>query len=222
MAKYEFGAGRFKLGERVEILTTKHRGILIGEMIHLSGCNTYRVLLPAVKKEYDGGSKIINIDHLLLRKLEQNESVLQKDSELTEDNSFMPKGIDVNAEWLLKGLSDKKEPMPEIDEAIGVEDIAFKPGAEVWNKVYGFPMLLQYIHRGIYTKELVYGLSYMADGKEVGIDSHSYGLLLMSQKIDVFPNPKPKEKVGPILSDSRLDLISNNSANEYRRFGLEE
>jgi len=222
MTKYEFGAGGFKLGERVEILTTKHRGILIGEMIHLSGCNTYRVLLPTVKKEYDSGSRIINIDHLLLRKLEQNESVLQKDSELTEDNSFMPKGIDVNAEWLLKGLSDKKEPMPEIDEAIGVEDIAFKPGAEVWNKVYGFPMLLQYIHRGIYTKELVYGLSYMADGKEVGIDSHSYGLLLMSQKIDVFPNPKPKEKVGPILSDSRLDLISNNSANEYRRFGLEE
>jgi hypothetical protein len=222
MTKYEFGAGGFKLGERVEILTTKHRGILIGEMIHLSGCNTYRVLLPTVKKEYDGGSKIINIDHLLLRKLEQNESVLQKDGELTEDNSFMPKGTDVNAEWLLKGLSDKKEPMPEIDEAIGVEDIAFKPGAEVWNKVYGFPMLLQYIHRGIYTKELVYGLSYMADGKEVGIDSHSYGLLLMSQKIDVFPNPKPKEKVGPILSDSRLDLVSNNSANEYHRFGLEE
>jgi len=222
MTKYEFGAGGFKLGERVEILTTKHRGILIGEMIHLSGCNTYRVLLPTVKKEYDSGSKIINIDHLLLRKLEQNESVLQKDIELTEDNSFMPKGTDVNAEWLLKGLSDKKEPMPEIDEAIGVEDIAFKPGAEVWNKVYGFPMLLQYIHREIYTKELVYGLSYMADGKEVGIDSHSYGLLLMSQKIDVFPNPKPKEKVGPILSDSRLDLISNNSANEYYRFGLEE
>ncbi|MDR2728956.1 MAG: hypothetical protein LBB56_07470 [Chitinispirillales bacterium] len=222
MTKYEFGAGGFKLGERVEILTTKHRGILIGEMIHLSGCNTYRVLLPTVKKEYDGGFKIINIDHLLLRKLEQNESVLQKDSELTEDNSFMPKGADVNAEWLLKGLSDKKEPMPEIDEAIGVEDIAFKPGAEVWNKVYGFPMLLQYIHREIYTKELVYGLSYMADGKEVGIDSHSYGLLLMSQKIDVFPNSKPKEKVGPILSDSRLDLVSNNYANEYHRFGLEE
>jgi hypothetical protein len=100
MANYEFGAGGFKLGERVEILTKEHRGILIGEMIHLSGCNTYRVLLPTVKKEYDNGFKIINIDHLLLRKLEENESVLQKDSELTEDNSFMPKGTDVNAEWL--------------------------------------------------------------------------------------------------------------------------
>ena len=222
MANYTFGAGGFKLGERVEILTTKHRGILIGEMIHLSGCNTYKVLLPTVKKEYDGGSKIINIDHLLLRKLEQNESVLQKDSELTEDNSFMPKGTDVNAEWLLKGLSDKKEPMPEIDEAIGVEDIAFKPGAEVWNKVYGFPMLLRYIYRDIYTKELIYGLSYMADDKEIGVDSYSYGLLLMNQKIDVFPKPKPQKKVGPLFSDSRLDLISNNSINEYQRFGLEE
>ena len=147
MANYEFGAGGFKLGERVEILTTKHRGILIGEMIHLSGCNTYRVLLPTVKKEYDGGCKIITIDHLLLRKLEQNESILQKNSELTEDNSFMPKGTDVNAEWLLKGLSDKKEPLPEIDEAIGIENMAFKPGAEVWNKIYGFPMLLRYVYR---------------------------------------------------------------------------
>ena len=222
MANYEFGAGGFKLGERVEILTKKHRGILIGEMIHLSGCNTYRVLLPTVKKEYDGGSKIINIDHLLLRRLKQNESLLQKDSELTEDNSFMPKGTDVNAEWLLKGLSDKKEPMPEIDEAIGVEDIAFKPGAEVWNKVYGFPMLLRYIYREIYTKELIYGLSYMADDKEVCIDSHAYGLLLMNQKIDVFPKPNPPKKVGALFSDSRLDLISNNSINEYQRFGLEE
>jgi hypothetical protein len=119
-------------------------------------------------------------------------------------------------------LTDKKESMPEIDEAIGVEDIAFKPGAEVWNKVYGFPMLLQYIHREIYTKELVYGLSYMADGKEVAIDSHSYGLLLLSQKIDVFPEPKPKEKVGPLFSDSRLEPVSKNSLDEYKRFGLEE
>ena len=221
MANYEFGAGGFKLGERVEILTKEYRGILIGEIIHLSGCNTYRVLLPTVKKEYDGGFKIINIDHLLLRKLAENESVLKKDSELTEDNSFMPKGTDVNAEWLLKGLSDKKEPMPEIDEGIGVEDIAFKPGAEVWNKVYGFPMLLQYIHREIYTKELIYGLSYMADGKEVVIDSHSYGLLLMSQKIDVFPAPNPNQKAGPLFSDSRLEPVSKNSY-EYQRFGLEE
>ena len=222
MANYEFGAGGFKLGERVEILTTKHRGILIGEMIHLSGCNTYRVLLPTVKKEYDGGTKTVNIDHLLLRRLEENESVLRKDSELTEDNSFTPKGADVNTEWLLKGLSDKKEPIPEIDEAIGVEEIAFEPGAEVWNKVYGFSMLLRYIYREIYTKELIYGLSYMADDKEVGVDSYSYGLLLMNQKIDVFPKPKPKKKVGPLFDDSRLDLISNNSINEYQRFGLDE
>ena len=48
MLNYEFGAGGFKLGERVEIITTGQRGILIGETVHISGCNTYQILLPKV------------------------------------------------------------------------------------------------------------------------------------------------------------------------------
>ena len=73
MLDYSFGAGDFKLGERVEVLLTGQRGILIEETIHVSGCNTYIVLLPNVTS--GGRMKTTARDHLMLRKLEPDESI---------------------------------------------------------------------------------------------------------------------------------------------------
>ena len=202
MKNYEFGAGGFKLGERVEVLITGQRGVLIAEIAHISGCNTYLVLLPGVIKY--GRKKIVNRDHWLLRKLEPEESIFDEAKELTDENTFSPKGADVNAEWIRAAVKDEKEFIPEIDDAVGVEEIAIRPGMEVWNKVYGMPMIVSHVHRTIFSKELIYGLMYMQDDMEESVYSNAYGLVPMEQKIDLQLDAENKR--GALFEDS-LDNI---------------
>lgn len=207
---YALGSGGFKLGERVEILTTKQRGILISEVIHISGCNTYQVLLPKVIK--DGRMRITHRDHLVLRKLDSCESIFDNTKTLTDDNSFSPKGIDVNAEWILAAVSEDKEYITEVDDAVGVEEIAIYPGMEVWNKVYGKTMLITYICRDIYSKELEYGAVYMVDDKEELVTSRAYALIPIESKLQIHS----ESKTGPIFEDGRNFVINES------RFIIEE
>jgi len=158
MANYAFGAGGFKLGERVEILTTGQRGILIGEIIHISGCNTYQILLPNVLD--DGRLKSTNRDFLMLRRLKTGESLFDGAKELTEENAFSPKSDCGGADYIRAAISEGKEFIPVIDDAAGIEDIAVMPGMEVWNHVYGKTMIVSYIYREIFSKELIYGAIY--------------------------------------------------------------
>ena len=204
MIDYAFGAGGFKLGDRVEILTTGQRGILITEMIHISGCNTYQILLPNVLTE--GKMKITYRDYLMLRKLEPGESLFDATKELTDENSFSPKGIDVNAEWIRAAVSEQKEFVPEIDDAVGVEEITIRPGMEVWNKVYGKTMIVSYICRDIFSKELEYGSLYMVDNKEELVCSRSYALIPLENKLDV----PSADKFGPMFEDGRNNIVSRN------------
>ena len=200
MIDYAFGAGGFKLGERVEILTTGQRGILINEMVHISGCNTYQVLLPNVLTE--GRMKNTHRDYLVLRRLKSGESIFNMAKELTDENSFMPKGVDVNAEWIRAAISEQKEFIPEIDDAVGVEEIAIQPGMEVWNKVYGKIMIITCICRDIFSKELDYGAEYMVDDKEILTFCRAYTLVPMEHKLDV-PSAK---KTGPLFEDGRSNI----------------
>ena len=205
MANYAFGAGGFRLGERVEILTTGQRGILISEIIHISGCNTYQVLLPSVQT-YDNKMKSTQRDHLMLRKLKSSESLFDVTKELTDDNTFSPKGVDVNAEWIRAAVDAKKECIPEIDDAVGVEEISIQPGMEVWNKIYGKTMIVILIYRDIFQKELTYGAVYMSGNKEVVTFSNAYALIPLEQKF----NLPPVEKRGSVFDDGRYLIEDNN------------
>ena len=203
MVNYAFGAGDFKLGERVEILTTGQRGILISEVVHISGCNTYQVLLPNVFSEYfEGKMKTTNRDHLMLRKLDSNESIFDKEKELTDDNTFLPKGTDVNAEWIRAAIDDEKEFITEIDDAVGVEEITIKPGTEVWNKTNGKIMIVTHISRAIYSKELEYGSLHMVGDKEIMSYSGAYALIPLEDKIDI----PPSSKYGSEFEDGRDNI----------------
>ena len=204
MLDYAFGAGGFKLGDRVEILTTGQRGILITEMIHISGCNTFQILLPNVL--IDGKMKITHRDHLMLRKLEPVESMFDAEKELTDDNSFSPKGIDVNAEWIRGAVSENREFVTEIDDAVGVEEIAVHPGDKVWNKVYGKTMVVTYVCRDIFSKEIEYGSMYMVNNKEETVCSRSYALIPLGDRIDL---PVAK-KLGPMFEDGRDTIVTRS------------
>ena len=197
MLNYAFGAGGFRLGERVEIITTGQRGVLTAETVHISGCNTYQILLPGVLK--DGKMKTTHRDYLMLRKLESNESLFDGTKELTDENSFSPKGTDVNAEWIKAAMDIQKEFIPEVDDAVGVEEIDLIPGMEVWNKVYGKTMIISYIFREMFSKQLHYGATYMSDDKELIIESHAYALIPIEQKI-IVPS---SDKMGPVFDDGR-------------------
>jgi hypothetical protein len=216
MVNYAFGAGGFKLGERVEILTTGQRGILVEEVVHLSGCNTYRVMLPNVTSEYDGSIKMANIDYLLLRKLNPEEAVFLNDNSimLADDMIFSPKGTDVNPTWIETAMKESKELIPEIDEAVGIEEIMIKPGMEVWHKIYNKIMLVNYVHRSIFSKELEYGLTYMAKDKQLSVDSRYYALIPMEMKIDVYL----EKKSGPLFDDSRIEIKQRISIDDFNRF----
>ena len=221
MVNYAFGAGGFKLGERVEILTTGQRGILVEEVVHLSGCNTYRVMLPNVTSEYDGSIKMANIDYLLLRKLKSEEAVFLNDNSviLADDSIFSPKGTDVNPTWIETAIKEGKELIPEMDEAVGIEEIIIKPGMEVWHKIYNKIMLVNYVHRSIFSKELEYGLTYMAKDKQLSIDSRYYALIPMEMKIDVYPaSTKKTGKTGPLFDDSRIKIKQDISIDDFNRF----
>jgi len=215
MSNYAFGAGGFKLGERVEILTTGQRGILVEEIVHLSGCNTYRVMLPNVTSEYDNSIKITNIDYLLLRKLKPTEAIFLDDNSLvlTDDKVFSPKGTDVNPTWIETAMKEGKEPIPETDEAVGIEEITIKPGMEVWNKIYNKSMLVNYVHRIIFSKELVYGLTYMVKDKQISVEARYYALIPMSMKIDVYP----AKKSGSLFDDSRIEIKPELSIDDFNR-----
>jgi len=212
MVNYEFGAGGFKLGEKVEILTTGQRGVLISEIIHVSGCNTYQILLPSVVKE--GRIRITSRDYLVLRKLDSVESVYDVTKELTDENSFSPKGADVNAEWIRAAVAEGKESIPEIDDAVGVEEITIRPGMEVWNKVYGKMMMVCYICRDIFFKELEYGLMYMDDDREIFVTSGAYGLIPIENKLDVYA----EHKTGALFEDSRDNIEAARNIAFYSRF----
>lgn len=201
MLNYAFGAGGFKLGERVEVLTTGQRGILVSEIVHISGCNTYVVLLPNVVK--DGKMSMTHRDYLMLRKLEPCESIFDSTKELTEENSFSPTGVEANAELLKTAISEQKEFIPEVDDAVDIEDLAFLPGMEVWNKLYGKTMIISYISREIFSKQLEYGAVYMADDKEIITQSLSYAFIPLEQKLNI----DSTEKVGPIFEDGRSNII---------------
>ena len=199
---YAFGAGGFKLGDRVEILTTKQRGILIGESIHLSGCNAYQVLLPVVVK--DDKMTIRNCDYLILRKLEPYETVFGKKDNLTEENIFNPTGKIVDVDLIKSAMLEDKEAIPEIDEAVGIEEITTIPGTQVWHKVYGRPMVVIIICRNIYQKELEYGLQYLENDIEYTVFDSSYALLPMEHLIDIYTDDDGK--TGPMFDDTRSVL----------------
>lgn len=220
MENYEFGAGGFRLGERVELLTTGQRGILVEEVVHLSGCNTYRVMLPNVISDYDGSIKTVNIDYLLLRKLDSAEAVFLNDNTLTltDDMIFSPKGTDVNPTWIETATKDGKEPIPEIDEAIGIEEITVKPGMEVWHKVYNKPMLVNYVHRTIFSKEITYGLTYMVKDKQISVEARSYALIPIKMKIDIYPENYTEKKSGSLFDDSRVETKQGLSIDDFSRF----
>ena len=214
MLEYEFGAGGFKLGERVEILTTGQRGILITETIHISGCNTYLILLPDIMSDYfEGKMKTTHRDCIMLRKLESNESLFDKEKELNDNNSFLPKGTDVESEWIKGAIKDEKEFTTEIDDAVGVEEIAIAPGTEVWHKVYGKTMLITHIIRDIYSKELVYGAMYMSDNREIVVFSRAYALIPMESKFNL---PSTGKK-GSMYEDLR-DCIKDREISFVSRF----
>jgi len=204
MVEYAFGAGGFKLGDRVEVLMTGQRGILICEIVHVSGCNTYQVLLPNVLLE--GRMRTTHRDYLMLRKLDPGESLFDGAEELADENSFSPKGVDVNAEWIRAAVSDGKEFITEVDDAVGIEEIAILPGTEVWNKVYGKTMVISHICRDIFSKELDYGAVYMADDKEITAFSRAYALIPLEQKFDL----PPTGKHGSIFDDGRDSIIFRN------------
>ena len=211
MIDYAFGSGGYKLGERVEILTTGQRGVLINETIHISGCNTYLILLPNVLK--DGKMKVTNRDYLMLKKLEPGESMFEQSKELTDDNSFSLIGIEVDAERLQAAISEEKEFIPEIDDAADVEELAVKPGMEVWNKVYGKTMMITHVIREIYSKELIYGAVYMAEDKEEYIISREYAFVPLGQKINV----QSAEKRGSIFEDGRsqIEVVNIERMNNF-------
>ena len=211
MLNYAFGAGGFKLGERVELLLTGQRGILVSETVHVSGCNTYEVLLPGVLTE--GRMKVTFRDHLMLRKLDPGESLFDRSITLTDENSFSPKGSDVNAEWIRAAVEEQKEFVTEIDDAVGVDEIAFPPGTEVWNKVYGKIMIITHINRDIFSKELEYGAIHMVGDKEILTYSRAYAFIPLGNKLDVPPAPK----LGPLFDDGRAQVRRRHrlSANTY-------
>jgi len=211
---YYFGAGGFKLGDRVEVMTTRHRGIIMSEIIHLSGCNSYQVLLPNVLKLDKAAIK--NYDHLILRKLKAHEAVFGKEDNLTDETIFSPKGTDVNAEWIKAAVLEMKEPIPEVDEAIGVDEIKIQPGTEVWHKVYNIPMLVIFICRNLYSKELEYGLLYMANDREITVFSGAYALIPMEQRVEVYADSDGK--VGPVFDEFYPDLGSKLLLEDFERF----
>ena len=210
---YSFGAGGFKLGDRVEIMTTRQRGIIMSEIVHVSGCNSYQVLLPNVEK-FDRKA-IKNCDYLILRKLEVHEAVFGKEDNLTEETIFSPKGKDVNADWIKAASLDGKEPIPEIDEAIGVEEITIQPGTEVWHKLYNIPMLVIYICRDLYSKALDYGLLYVDNNKEISVCACAYTLIPLEQRLKI----NTDGKVGSIFSESYLETRKKLMPGDFTRFG---
>jgi hypothetical protein len=212
---YSFGAGGYKLGDRVEVMTTRQRGIIVSEIVHISGCNSYQVLMPNVAR-YDRKA-IKNCDYLILRKLEANEAVFGNEDDLTDDTIFSPKGSDVNAEWIMASVLEGKEPIPEVDEAVGVEEITIQPGTDVWHKAYNIPMLVIYICRQFHSKELEYGLLYVESDKEISVCAPAYALIPLKQRFNVYEGVV--SKVGSIIEDDHIETGMRLSIEDFVRYG---
>ena len=204
---YSFGAGGFKLGQRVEVKTTKQRGLLVSEAIHLSGCNTYQVLLPRVIR--DEKMTIKNCDYLILRKLESHESVFTSEDNLTVDNTFTPDDKTINVDLIKSAILNGYVTIPQVDDAIGIEEITIMPGTEVFHRVYGKPMVLIVIIRNIYSKEHEYGLLYVENEKEYTIFDCGKALLPMEQLIDIHMDEDGKK--GLIFDDMRPTIGKRQS-----------
>jgi len=112
-------------------------------------------------------------------------------------------------------VSEEKEPIPEIDEEVGVEDIKIQPGTEVWHKVYSKVMLVIVIHRDIYSKELEYGLTYMTNNKEIHVSANAYSLIPLEQRIEVYTDGK----VGPTFRESDVHRQITKITNGFFRHG---
>jgi len=212
---YFFGAGGYKLGDRVEVMTTRQRGIIISEIVHVSGCNSYQVLMPNVVRYDRRAIKIC--DHLILRKLESNEAVFGKEDSLTEETCFSPKGSDVSAEWIMAAALEGKEPIPEVDEAVGAEEITIQPGTEVWHKAYNIPMLVIYICREYHSKTLEYGLLYVDNDKEISVTAPAYALIPMERRLDIYEGVA--HKVGSVFDPDYLNTGMGLSIEDFTRFG---
>jgi hypothetical protein len=238
MNGYTFGAGGFKLGERVEIRSSKLRGVLVAENVHMTGCNTYDVAVRTRPRGkfvyYRSGENMIQdikrVDYMMLRRLADDETMLNGDLDLdeepklTDDDFFMPKGDDVNSEWIAGALDEGKEFIPEIDEAVGVEEITICPGNEVYDKILGRNHgIVMTIKREIYSKELSYHVVHYAgrykksdleklikdydigkDGKLHEGLCHAYQLIVVGEGIAI----KIDGKTGPDFEEHRDYLPS--------------
>jgi hypothetical protein len=100
-----------------------------------------------------------------------------------------------------------KEPIPEVDEAIGVEELTIKPGAEVWHKIYNLPMIVQWVSRYNYSKQLEYGCVYMVGDTEVAVNDVAYSFIPMEQVIDVYPDSQGKVGACDIDLGEELSFI---------------
>ena len=99
-------------------------------------------------------------------------------------------------------MLDGKEPIPELDEAIGVEEVIIQPGTEVWHKAYNRAMVVIYIIREYCSKELEYGLLYIENEKEAYATARSYAMIPLEQRINIYANNDGK--VGSLFSDPRF------------------
>ena len=81
------------------------------------------------------------------------------------------------------------------------------PGMEVWNKIYGKSMIVSYIGRNIYSKELDYGSVYMAGDKEEYATSRAKALVPLENKLKV----PMEEKRGAVFEDGRDSIAVRNS-----------
>ena len=166
--------------------------------------------------KYDKKAVIRNYDYLILRKLEAHEAVFGKEDNLTEETVFSPKGTDVNAEWIKTSMLDGKEPIPEVDEAIGIDEIVIEPGTEVWHKIYNKSMLVVYICRELNSKELEYGLLYMEEDKEIFIYARAYTLIPIERRLEIIPDSD--RKVGSTFDESYIKSNSKFSAVDFEQW----
>jgi len=129
----------------------------------------------------------------------------------------------VIAEWINESVKAEKELIPEIDESVGAEEIEIQPGTEVWHKVYNRAMLVSYIFRDIYEKELKYGLTYMVDDREVSVNSHRYALIPMLSRIEIYKDDSGNNdrKYGSLFTDFCFRVDSDISISDFSRFGGE-
>jgi hypothetical protein len=81
-----------------------------------------------------------------------------------------------------------------------------------YNKLYGLAMVVTYLFRNAYSKEIEYGLVYTNKDKEFHVNSYSYGLIPMENLIVVYTDDD--KKVGSGFDDDRIEFSSADNAVE--------